>query len=106
MKEEHSRPSMNDEMQQALIESGAAEILSTEYRNRKLKLWFIRAGISAGILYYFWDKEWMSWAKYLLIGFPLISLTSILATPYLLKRKMASVKSKIDEVESLSEEEE
>lgn len=96
--------SLSKSLQSELESIAGDTVLSPTYRKRKLILWVIRATISAALYVIFWKHEWVRWTLLVTAPLSFISLLMILLGPYLLKRKIAKTRSKIEAVERLLQE--
>lgn len=95
----HNDPSLSKSFQSELENIAGDTILAPAYRKRKLILWAIRAIISAALYVIFWKHEWVRWTLVLTAPISLLSLSMIIIGPYLLKRKIAKTRHKIEAVE-------
>jgi hypothetical protein len=84
-----------------LEQASTNTILDPEYKKKKLVLWAIRNVISVVLYVIFWNySSWVQFSLYFTVPLSLLSLLAILAMPYILKRKIASAKLRIQETES------
>ncbi|MFK7783346.1 hypothetical protein [Psychroserpens sp.] len=79
-------------------------VLSPEYRRKKLIMYVIRTVIAIVLFYVFWEHQWAKWMLYVYIPLNLIFLVSIFVMPYFLKRKIKSTQQIIDELDQFEEE--
>ena len=95
-----------DDLKEEIKELSKDSILSKEYRNKKLITYLIRTIIFAVIIYFLWDYDWIKWVLYIYIPLNLISLLSIFGWNFLLNKRLAKTKQKLDMlIESSNEEE-
>jgi hypothetical protein len=92
--------SISEGFKRKLEQASANKILDPAYQKKKLVLWGIRNSISVVLYVIFWDYNWVQFSLYFTIPLSLLSLLAILAMPYILKRKIASAKLRIQETES------
>jgi len=92
--------SISEGFKRELEQASANKILDPAYQKKKLVLWGIRNSISVVLYVIFWDYNWVQFSLYFTIPLSLLSLLAILAMPYILKRKIASAKLRIQETES------
>jgi hypothetical protein len=84
-----------------LEQASTNTILDPAYKKKKLILWAIRNAFSVVLYVIFWNySSWVQFSLYFTVPLSLLSLLAILAMPYILKRKIASAKLRIQETES------
>lgn len=75
-----------------------SEILSSEYRRKKIITWFIRTTIAVVLAIIFWEYTWVQWALYIYIPLNIIVLIMILLVPYFLRKKQEKLEKNLDEL--------
>ncbi|MDG4716093.1 hypothetical protein [Winogradskyella marincola] len=95
-----------DDLKEEIKELSKDSILSKEYRNKKLITYLIRTIISAVIIYFLWDYDWIKWVLYIYIPLNLISLLSIFGWNFLLNKRLAKTNQKLDMLIESGDEEE
>ncbi|MEM6697457.1 MAG: hypothetical protein AAF599_03610 [Bacteroidota bacterium] len=81
--------------------------LSPEFRKRKLIAWAIRTLIAIALYAIFWKHSWVRWTLILYIPLNLLGLLAIYGQNFLINRKIASTRAKIEGLEKqLSKEDE
>ena len=96
---------ITDELKRELEMAGATEILSPEYRRKKLIIYAVRTILSIILYYFLWEYKWVRLSLWAYVPLNLLGLGMIVFGPYFLKKKMAKVQGKIDHLEdTLSEE--
>ena len=71
-------------------------VLNPAYRKKKLILWTVRTLITVVLYTLFWKHEWVRWTLVLTLPLSLFSLFMIVASPYLLRKKMERTGRKIE----------
>lgn len=92
---------LSESFKRELDQVKTSTILDPAYRKKKLVLWAIRTTISLTLYVIFWEHNWVKWTLLLTIPLSLLSLFTIIGSPYLLKRKIERTKKKIEETEKL-----
>jgi len=96
---------ITDDLKRELEKVGAEEILSSEYRRKKLIIYAIRTILSIILYYFLWEYKWVRLSLWAYVPLNLLGLGVIVLGPYFLKRKMAKVQSKIDNLDNVLNEE-
>ncbi len=92
---------LNESFKRELEEATTNTILDPAYRNKKLVLWTIRTILSFILYLIFWKYDWVKKSLFLTIPLSLFSLFTIIASPYILKRKIERTKRNIEETDKL-----
>lgn len=97
---------LTDDLKRELEAAGAAEILSPEYRRKKLIIYVVRTILSIILYYFLWEYKWVRLSLWAYVPLNLFGLGMIVFGPYFLKKKMEKVQTKIGNLEATLEEEE
>lgn len=92
---------LSESFKREVDQATSSTILDPAYKKKKLVLWAIRTTISVILYVIFWKHNWVKWSLLLTVPFSLLSLFTIIGSPYLLKRKIERTKKKIEETEKL-----
>ena len=76
-------------------------ILDPGYRRKKLILWIIRTSLSIILYIILWKHNWVKWTLILAVPLSLFSLFTIIASSYFLKRKIKSIRQKIERADNI-----
>jgi membrane protein YdbS with pleckstrin-like domain len=91
---------MKEEFDKEMSAFEKDNVLDPAYMRKKLLVYAIRTAIAIGIIWYFWDREWMKWVLWIYVPLNLLGLATIFLTPYILKRKIQRTREKMDTLES------
>lgn len=87
------------EFKKELEQLKGAEILTPEYKRKKMILYGIRTSIAAILYVVFWKHEWVRWTLLLYIPLNLFGLWMILYGTKKLKQKQEKVLSDLEGLE-------
>ncbi len=79
-------------------------VLSPHYRKKKLIFWALRTVILMLLYVIFWKHDWVRKSLYFTIPLTLLSLSTIIAMPYLIRKKIQKTERKVREADQLIKE--
>lgn len=91
--------SLKKQFEDELAALPASEILSPEYRKKRLVIYLIRTGIAVVLYFFFWKYQWVRWSLVVYVPLNLFSLVSIFGWSYFLNKKIERTKRKLEEAE-------
>lgn len=95
---------LHESFEEELTNISKNNVLDSKYRKKKLILWTIRTFILLIIYMIFWKHEWVRKSLYFTIPLNLLSLSTIIVTPFLIKRKIQKTEQKIHEADRIIKE--
>ncbi len=92
---------LKNQFNQELAGLPGNQILSSEYRKKKLITYLIRTGVAIVLYFLFWKYQWVRWSLVVYVPLNLFSLFSIFGWSFFLKRKIERTKRKIEEADTI-----
>lgn len=102
--EEHTKKNLHESLQKELESIDSETLLSPAYQKKKLKIWAIRTVIAIVLYAIFWKYDWVRKTVWFYIPLNLFGLSMIFLAPYLLKKKIADARSRIDNIGTMEDE--
>ncbi|MEM6629578.1 MAG: hypothetical protein AAF694_07890 [Bacteroidota bacterium] len=83
-------------LKEELEEIEASPYLSASYKRNKLQKYVIRTILAFILFIVFWEYEWVRWSLWFYVPLNLLGLGSIYLMPYLVGKKLAKVREKVN----------
>ena len=94
---------LKDSLEEELEEVNFNELISSEFRNKKLKLYVVRTIIAIILYSIFWKYEMVRWSLWFYIPLNLFGLALLFLSPYFLKRKIEKTRKLVRDADELIE---
>lgn len=98
--------SLKDSFEQELEKIKSNTVLSEDYRRKKFVLWSVRTILAILLYAVFWKYTWVRWSLIAYIPLNLLGLFSIYGVRYLLNKKIAQTRERIEGMEKPADHEE
>lgn len=93
-----NKEDLRKELQAEMEELKKQNLIPQSEVRHKIIMWLIRNSIAAGLIWYFWDHPWMTYALWIIIPLSLLSLGLTLSFNTLVSRKLERTQRKIDQL--------